>query len=134
MWAPKPIYWSHKRPWICPWTHIYYVTLFNKISLVTIDLDFSSHSSRSALLVDLRDKVSSAQGFPHSWYTLLTLLHGPFLWMGFNCLKATEPLREGNLLFTNKFPEIPGTHLIDLERLKGLAPNGFQHKTHGLGI
>ena len=23
-------------------------------------------------------------------------LYGPFLWMGFNCLKATEPLRWGN--------------------------------------
>ena len=30
-----------------------------------------------------------------------------------------EPLRGGSLLFTTKFPEIPGTHLIDLERMKG---------------
>ena len=30
-----------------------------------------------------------------------------------------EPLRGGGLLFTTKFPEIPGTHLIDLERVKG---------------
>ena len=37
-------------------------------------------------------------------------LYGPFLWMGFNCLKAIEPLRGGSLLFTTKFPEIPGTH------------------------
>ena len=33
-------------------------------------------------------------------------LYGPFLWMGFNCLKAIEPLRGGSLLFTTKFPEI----------------------------
>ena len=33
----------------------------------------------------------------------------PFLWMGFNCLKAMEQLRGGSLLFTNKFPETPGT-------------------------
>ena len=26
--------------------------------------------------------------------------------MGFNCLKATEPLWGGSLLFTTKFPEI----------------------------
>ena len=39
--------------------------------------------------------------------------------MGFNCLKATEPLRGGSLLFTIKFPEIPVTHLIDLRRMKG---------------
>ena len=25
-----------------------------------------------------------------------------------------EPLRGGSLLFTTKFPEIPGTHFIDL--------------------
>ena len=34
--------------------------------------------------------------------------------MGFNCLRATEPLRRVGLLFTTKSPEIPGTHLIDL--------------------
>ena len=30
-----------------------------------------------------------------------------------------EPLREGDLLFTSKFPEIPGTHFINLGRMKG---------------
>ena len=44
--------------------------------------------------------------------------HPLFLWMGFNCLKATEPLRGGSLLFTTYFPEIPGTHFIDLGRMK----------------
>ena len=29
-----------------------------------------------------------------------------------------EPLRGGSLLFTTKFPEIPGTHFIDLGRMK----------------
>ena len=29
----------------------------------------------------------------------------PFLWMGFNCLKATELLWGGSLLFTTMFPE-----------------------------
>ena len=33
-------------------------------------------------------------------------LCGPFLWMGFNCLKASEPLRGGSLLFTTKSPSI----------------------------
>ena len=31
-----------------------------------------------------------------------------------------EPLRGGSLLFTTKFPEIPGTHFIDLGRMKDL--------------
>ena len=30
-----------------------------------------------------------------------------------------EPLRGGSLLSTTKFPEIPGTHFIDLQRMKG---------------
>ena len=30
-----------------------------------------------------------------------------------------EPLRGGSLLFTTKFPEVPGTHFIDLGRMKG---------------
>ena len=30
-----------------------------------------------------------------------------------------EPLRRGSLLFTIQFPEIPGTHFIDLVRMKG---------------
>ena len=42
----------------------------------------------------------------------------PLLWMDFNCPKATETLKGGSLLFTTKFPEVPGTHLIDLKRMK----------------
>ena len=30
-----------------------------------------------------------------------------------------EPIREGSLVFTTKFPEIPGCHFIDLKRMKG---------------
>ena len=30
-----------------------------------------------------------------------------------------QPLRGGSLLFTIQFPEIPGTHFIDLGRMKG---------------
>ena len=56
--------------------------------------------------------------FPSTRSNILKKLYGPFLWMGFNCLKATEPLRGVALLFTTKFPEIPGTHLIDLGRMK----------------
>ena len=46
-------------------------------------------------------------------------LYGPFSWMKFKCFKATEPLRGDSLLFTTQFPEVPGTNLIDLGRMKG---------------
>ena len=29
------------------------------------------------------------------------------------------PLQGGSLLFTTKFPKIPGTHFIDLGKMKG---------------
>ena len=35
-----------------------------------------------------------------------------------------EPLRGGSLLFTTKFPQIPGTHFIDLGRMKGWVDLG----------
>ena len=38
-----------------------------------------------------------------------------------------EPLPEGTLLFTTKFPEIPCTHLIDLRRMKDLVDLGATH-------
>ena len=57
------------------------------------------------------------------WYSeensKLKNLYGPFLWMGFHGLKATESLRVGSLLFTTKFSEIALTHLIDHGRMKG---------------
>ena len=34
-------------------------------------------------------------------------------------VSSLEPLRGGSLLFTTKFPEIPGTHFIDLGRMNG---------------
>ena len=40
-----------------------------------------------------------------------------------NYLMATEPLQEGNLLFTTKFPDIPG-NLIKLGSRKGWADLG----------
>ena len=57
------------------------------------------------------------------WGTLKEALW-PLFWMGFNCLKATQPLRGGNLLLITKFPEVPCTHLIDLGRMKGWVDLG----------
>ena len=46
-------------------------------------------------------------------------LYDPFLWMAFNCLKATELLRRDSLLFNTESPGIFGSHFIDLGRMKG---------------
>ena len=42
--------------------------------------------------------------------------YAPFLWWG-STTSRLEPLRGGSLLFTTKFPEVPGTHFIDLGRI-----------------
>ena len=46
--------------------------------------------------------------------TLWPLFHG---WG--STASRLQPLRGGSLLFTTKFPEIPGTHFINLGRMKG---------------
>ena len=66
-------------------------------------------------------------------------LYDPFLWMGFNCLKAIEPLSGNSLLFTTQFPKVYGTHLTDPRRMKGWEltlepPSGFEPETPRLGI
>ena len=62
----------------------------------------------------------------------------PFLWMGFNCLKAAEPLQGDSLLFTILFPGVTGTQLIYFRRIKGLVtlepPSDFEPGTPGLGV
>ena len=42
----------------------------------------------------------------------------PLFMDGFNCLKARATSRR-QFTFYTKFPEIPGTHFIDLGRMKG---------------
>ena len=42
----------------------------------------------------------------------------PFYRLG-STASRLEPLQGGSLLFTTKFPETPGTHFIDLGRMKG---------------
>ena len=62
----------------------------------------------------------------------------PFLWRGFNCLKAIKALKWDSLLFTTKFLGIPGTHLINLAgwktKLTLESPSSFEPGTSGLGI
>ena len=51
-------------------------------------------------------------------YLLQKKLYDPLIWTGLNCLKPTEPLQGGSLLFITQFQEIPGTHLINMGRMK----------------
>ena len=42
----------------------------------------------------------------------------PFYGWGLTASRL-QPLRGDSLLFTTQFPEIPGTHFIELVRMKG---------------
>ena len=75
---------------------------------------FSLHKKSFSLRISSVNLTKSAV-----IWSLKKKLYGSFLRMGFNCLVSTEPLRGGSLLFTPKFLEISGTHLIDLGRMKG---------------
>ena len=48
-----------------------------------------------------------------------TNLMAPFFYGWGSTDSRLEPLRGGSLLFTTKSQEIPGTHFIDLGRMKG---------------
>ena len=57
--------------------------------------------------------------FKTSILVLLVLkIMPPFLWMEFNCLNTTEPLRGDSLILTTKCPGVPVTHLINLGGMK----------------
>ena len=47
----------------------------------------------------------------------------PFYGWGLTASRL-DPTRGRSLLFTTKFPEVPGTHFIDLGRMKGLVDLG----------
>ena len=48
--------------------------------------------------------------------------------MGFNSLKATEPLRWDNFLFTSKSPRVNGIRLIYLRRMKVQCILSYSYK------
>ena len=51
------------------------------------------------------------------FYKVKENFQAPFYGWG-STASRLEPLRGGSLLFTTKFPEIPGTHFINLGRMK----------------
>ena len=42
------------------------------------------------------------------------------LWIGFTCLKTANLLQRNDSFLITKFPAFPGTHLIDLGRMKDI--------------
>ena len=61
--------------------------------------------------------------FPKVYFLLYINFMVPFYGWG-STSSRLEPLRGGSSLFTTKFPEIPGTHFIDLGRMNGWVDLG----------
>ena len=53
-----------------------------------------------------------------SLFNIKKKIMAPFYGWG-STVSGLQPLRGGSLLFTIQFPESPGTHFIDLGRMKG---------------
>ena len=60
------------------------------------------------------------EGLWHKYFSnrLKKIIYAPFYGWG-STASWLVPLQRGSLLFTTKFPDIPGTHFIDLGRMKG---------------
>ena len=85
---------------------------------------FSHILKSSAGMYESSDSVL----YNHHWNTIRTRgleknFMAPFYGWS-STASRLEPLRRGSFLFTTKFPETPGTHIIDLGRMKGWVDLG----------
>ena len=58
----------------------------------------------------------------------------PFLWIGFNCLKAKEPLKGDNLLFYHSVPRSSWYSIGLNTELSLEPPSDFEPGTPELGL
>ena len=82
------------------------LVLFTNILVLFLILLFVNFTLNEDILIILLLKTSKKN------------FMAPFYGWG-STASRLEPLRGGSLLFTTKFPEIPGTHFIDLGRMEG---------------
>ena len=122
--------WSHK-PKICK-TSIFHELLFPKyifkiISADDICLSVCLSRFKWTRLNNERKKIHKMLQLVLSYTEIhLKKLYGPFLWVGFICLKARATSRS-QFTFYHKFPEISGTDFIKLGRMKGWVDLGTNH-------
>lgn len=98
------------------------ITLTTNISCSSYYAPLCPHNFEHDLSVKSKEIVSSAKITQNSSsvFDKRTLIKNlwPFSKVGFNYLKARQPLRVDSFLFTTKSPEITGTHLINFWRIK----------------
>ena len=88
--------------------------------------NWENFNNRGTKMLLLSDKLWLIANNPKSFVNRSKSIKNfmvPFYGWGSTASKL-EPLWGGSLLFPNKFPEIPGTHFINLERMKGWVDLG----------
>lgn len=55
----------------------------------------------------------------HNFLDFFKKLDGLYLWIGFNCLQAAEPLQGNSLRLLTKSSRVSGTHLINHGYIRG---------------
>ena len=114
----KQIKWNgiHEIIKIRPKETNYVTSLWFNNTLIT---DLIANFSRTILLpLQKTEQKIIVSISKYSYYLKNPCLKNLKLFMDVNCLKVIKPLWEDNLLFTIKFPEFPGTHLINLRKMK----------------
>ena len=83
--------------------------------------DTPMHTVLFYILLKIKFYITPVKGIPSRFGPAVykKTLYDPFSFYGWGSTASRlEPLRGGSLLFTIKFPEIAGTHFIDLGRMK----------------
>ena len=114
------------------WVHASAIAHHSLTGLFSSVLDFTDHIFFHHASTDntwVFKAVVLTNAFKKKVYLLIGITFkrdfvGLFLWMGFKTASRLEPLWGGSLIFTTKFSEIPGTHFIDLRRMKGWVDLG----------
>ena len=93
-----------------------YVCFYACVYLFITSLLFDYLETHSVLQAVLFFSLSSFRGCSKVFFIKFFL--APFYGWS-STASRLEPLRRGSLLFTTKFPDIPGTHFINLVIMKG---------------
>ena len=97
--TPEQLHWRRSGVLIANNEHISHLFL----AFLLLNLNKKMLTRFVLLLFSIKEQISIRFSPTGNNRFIKKNLYGPFLWVGFNCLKATEALRAGSLLFTTTF-------------------------------
>ena len=97
--TPEQLHWRRSGVLISNNEHISHLFL----AFLLLNLNKKMLTRFVLLLFSIKEQISIRFSPTGNNRFIKKNLYGPFLWVGFNYLKATEALRAGSLLFTTTF-------------------------------